>query len=146
MIGLPAPELEGLTGWQQSTPLKLSQLRGKVIALEFWTHGCSYCAHAAPRLQKLYDTYGTQGFQLVGVHTPEFEAEKNVPDIKKFLMHNHITYPVALDHDAKLWAAYSNQYWPTLHLIDKQGVLRHTHVGDGGYVKIAQDIEHLLAE
>lgn len=141
-----APELDGLTGWLQSPPLKLSGLRGKVVGVEFWTHGCGYCVHAAPRLQQLADKYGPQGFLLIGVHTPEFETEKNIPDIKRFLMHSHITYPIALDHEAAVWRAYGNQYWPTLYLLDKHGRLRFTHVGDGGYSSIAKDIEHLLAE
>lgn len=141
-----APELDGATGWLQSQPLTLASLRGHVVGLEFWTHGCSYCVHAAPRMQQLADKYAPQGFKLIGVHTPEFEEEKSVADVKRFLLHTHLTYPVALDHEAKIWNAYGNQYWPTLHLIDKQGRLRHTHIGDGGYSRISQDIEHLLSE
>lgn len=141
-----APELDGLTGWVQSQPLRLEHLRGKVVGIEFWTHGCQYCVHAAPRLQVLYDTYGKQGFVLIGVHTPEFEEEKDIAAIKKFLLHAHLTYPIAIDDDMKVWDAFGNQYWPTLYLIDKTGHVRATHVGDGGYEKIKQDIEHLLAE
>lgn len=146
MEGEIAPELQGITGWLHTNPLTLAALRGKVVGLEFWTHGCSYCVHAAPRMQKLADQYASKGFVLIGVHTPEFEEEKDAVAIKKFLLHSHLTYPVALDHELKTWNAYGNQYWPTLHLIDKQGRLRHTHIGDGGYMRIAQDIEHLLSE
>lgn len=146
MEAMVAPELDGLTGWLQSSPLRLADMRGKVVALEFWTHGCSFCVHAAPRIQQIYDQFAQKGLAVVGVHTPEFDSEKDAVAIKKFLLHTHITYPIALDHELAVWNAYGNQYWPTLHLIDKQGIIRHTHVGDGGYSRIIQDIEHLLAE
>ncbi len=143
---LLAPELDGLTAWVQSQPQRLENLRGQVVGIEFWTHGCSYCVHAAPRLQAMYDTYGKQGFVLIGIHTPEFDEEKDAVAVKKFLLHTHLTYPVALDHDRKVWDAYGTQYWPTLYLIDKTGHIRSTHIGDGGYEKIKQDLEQLLSE
>lgn len=142
----PAPEFEGIAGWIHSSPLTMASLRGHVVAVEFWTHGCSYCVHAAPRLQNLADEFGPRGFVLVGVHTPEFESEKDAAAVKRFLMHAHLSYPVALDHEKKMWEAYGTEYWPTLYLIDKQGLIRATHIGDGGYEKIKQEILHLLAE
>ncbi len=142
----PAPEFAGGTGWIHSSPLTMASLRGKVVAVEFWTHGCSHCVHAAPRLQNIVDEFGSRGFVLIGVHTPEFPEEKDAAAVKGFLMHQHLSYPVVLDHDQVLWKAYGNEYWPTLYLIDKQGYIRATHIGDGGYEKIKQEIEHLLAE
>lgn len=123
----------------------MRQLRGKVVGVEFWTHGCANCVHAAPRMQQLYDTYAAKGFVLVGVHTPELPEEKDMAAVKRFLVQHHITYPVAVDFDEVMWRTYANRYWPTLYLIDRQGMIRERHIGDGGYTRIAQDIEFLLA-
>ena len=142
---LPAPEFSGIHAWINSAPLTMSQLRGKVVGVEFWTHGCVNCVHAAPRMQQLYDTYAPKGFVLIGVHTPELPAERDMAAVKRFLVQNHITYPIAADFDEVMWRTYANRYWPTLYLIDRQGMIRERHIGDGAYKRIAQDIEHLLA-
>ena len=141
-----APDLEGVTEWLQSTPLNLKQLEGKVVGLEFWAVGCGNCQNAVPHMQKIYEKYGHKGFVLIGVHSPEFASEKNVDLIKKFLMHEHITFPVAIDNDHVVWNKYHNQYWPTLYLIDKRGRIRARHIGEGGYHSISHDIAILLKE
>ena len=122
----------------------MASLRGKVVGIEFFTHGCINCVHAAPRMQQIYDQYGPKGFVLIGVHTPEFEHEKDLNAIKGFLMQKHLTFPVAVDNDYAMWRAYDNQYWPALYLIDKEGNIQAHHIGEGGYHRITQDIEHLL--
>jgi thiol-disulfide isomerase/thioredoxin len=140
----PAPEFSGIHTWINSLALTMKELRGKVVGIEFWTHGCSNCVHAAPRMQQIYDTYAKKGFVLIGVHTPEIPEEKNMVGIKRFLLRHHITYPIATDFDEVMWKAYGNRYWPTLYLIDKHGRVRERHIGDGGYARIIQDIEYLL--
>lgn len=146
MHNAQAPEFFGITTWINTPPLTIASLRGKVVGVEFFTHGCINCVHAAPRMQQIYDQYGPKGFVLIGVHTPEFEQEKDLNAIKAFLIKHHLTFPVAVDNDSVMWRAYENQYWPCLYLIDKQGMVREQHIGEGGYHRIAQDIQHLLSE
>ena len=141
-----APEFTGIVEWIHTNPLRLQDLRGSVIGVEFWTRNCINCVHAAPHLQKLHERFGPHGFVLIGVHSPEFEEEKDINAIKGFLMQNRLTYPVAVDSDLAMWKAYHNRYWPTLYLIDKKGEIRAEHIGEGGYHQIAHEIDHLLKE
>lgn len=141
-----APELEGATNWIHSIPLQMKDLEDKVVAIEFFSYGCGNCQNAMPKMQKIYEKYGKEGFVLIGVHSPEFESEKNPIELKAFLIQNHLTFPVAVDDDMEIWNAYSNQFWPTVYLLDKQGRIRERHIGEGGYHRLEHDIAHLLHE
>lgn len=141
-----APEFSGISAWLNTSPLTMASLRGKVVGIAFWSQGCINCIHAVSRLQQLYDQYGSQGFVLIGVHSPESAAENDLNRLKTFLMQKHVTFPVAADADLATWKAFDNQYWPTLYLIDKQGFIREQHIGEGGYHRIAADMVHLLNE
>ena len=94
-----APEFKGVTEWLQTIPLALSDLAGKVVGIEFWAVGCGNCQRALPHMQKIYEKYGHKGFVLIGVHAPEFASEKNIEVVKKFLLQEHITFPIAIDND-----------------------------------------------
>jgi thiol-disulfide isomerase/thioredoxin len=141
-----APELEGITKWINSDPIRLESLKGKVFGIEFWTHSCGNCNNAIPHMQEIYEKYRSQGFVLIGVHSPELESDKNIDAIKSYCDQKKLTFPIAVDNDMMTWQVYGQQYWPTLYLIDKQGMVRNRHVGEGGYFAIQKEIEHLLEE
>lgn len=140
----PAPEFAGITKWINSEPLTLSDLRGKVVLVDFWTYSCINCIRTLPFLKKWYDAYKDNGFVIVGVHTPEFEFEKDPSNVEKAVKRFGITYPVALDNFYKTWQAYANHYWPAHYLIDQQGIVRQVHFGEGKYQETENAIRSLL--
>ncbi len=140
----PAPELAGITTWINSNPLTIDQLKGKVVLIDFWTYSCINCIRTLPYLKQWYDTYKDKGLVIIGVHTPEFEFEKDAGNVKKATERFQILYPVALDNNYKTWQAYSNSYWPAHYLIDKQGIVRQVHFGEGQYMETENAIRNLL--
>ena len=140
------PELAGITGWVNSGPLTLASLRGKVVLVDFWTHGCYNCLNTLPYLKEWYSKYSPSGFEIVGVHTPEFDYEKRIENVERFTRENGIGWPVALDNDYMTWNAYSNRYWPHIFLADTQGCIRYQYVGEGAYEKTEGWIRRLLVE
>jgi cytochrome c biogenesis protein CcdA/thiol-disulfide isomerase/thioredoxin len=141
-----APELSGITAWINSNPLTLASLRGRVVLVEFWTFGCINCIHVAPYVRAWYDTYGAQGFTVIGVHTPELSFERDLGNVRDAVAKAGIRYPVAFDPDFATWRAYQNQYWPAFYLIDKRGHVRLVKAGEGGYDASEAAIRALLAE
>jgi thiol-disulfide isomerase/thioredoxin len=140
-----APELSGGT-WLNSAPLKLGDLRGKVVLVEFWTFGCINCQHVIPALRGWYSAYKDQGLVIIGVHTPEFDYEKDLNNVKEGLSRLAVPYPVVLDNDWTTWRAYRNSYWPAFYLVDKTGNIRYVHAGEGDYDRTEAVIKALLAE
>jgi len=140
-----APELA--TGeWINSEPLKLNELRGRVVLLEFWTFGCINCRNTLPFVQSWADRYRDKGFIVIGVHSPEFDEEKNVEHLRSEVTSLGIRYAVVTDNNYQTWNAYKVEAWPTVFLLDKQGRIRWMHVGEGGYREAEQLIQKLLAE
>jgi thiol-disulfide isomerase/thioredoxin len=139
-----APEFDGITHWINSPPLRLAQLHGKVVLIDFWAYSCINCIRTFAHVNHLYDSYKNQGLVVVGVHTPEFDFEKdqaNVADaVKRFGIH----YPVAMDDDMATWNAWNNQYWPAEYLIDQQGNVVAHHYGEGNYLDMENAIRGLL--
>ena len=129
----PAPELQGIVRWINSPPLTLAELKGKVVLIDFWTYSCMNCLRTLPFLEKWYRDYSSKGLVIIGVHTPEFEFEKNYANVERATRDLGVKYPVALDNNYATWNAYHNQYWPAHYLIDKQGIIRQVHFGEGGY-------------
>jgi cytochrome c biogenesis protein CcdA/thiol-disulfide isomerase/thioredoxin len=142
----PAPEIAGIQNWINSDPQTLTELKGKVVLVDFWTYSCINCQRTLPYLTKWYDTYKDQGFVILGIHAPEFSFEKNPSNVEKFVKENNIHYPVGLDNDFKTWNAYNNQFWPAEYLIDKEGNVRRTHFGEGKYDETEMAIRELLKE
>jgi thiol-disulfide isomerase/thioredoxin len=140
-----APELAG-GPWLNSEPLKLSDLKGKVVLVEFWTFGCINCQHVIPAVRNWYNTYKDQGLVIIGVHTPEFDYEKDLNNVKDGLTRLDVPYPVVLDNDWATWHAYRNRYWPAFYLVDKAGDIRYFHAGEGDYDRTEAAIKALLAE
>ena len=144
--GPPAPEIIPGGQWFNSQPLKLSDLRGKVVIIDFWTYSCINCQRTFPYLKSWHEKYEDKGLVIIGVHSPEFEFEKNPANVEKALKDFGISYPVVQDNDFKTWRAYSNRYWPAKYFVDKDGNIRYTHFGEGAYDESERVIQELLAE
>ena len=141
-----APELSGIVGWINTEPFTLVSLRGKVVLVDFWTYTCVNCIRTFPYLKQWYDKYAEQGLVIVGVHSPKFEFEKKQENVEAAVEQYGLEYPVAQDNDFMTWRAYNNRAWPAKYLIDKDGVIRYIHFGEGAYDKTEQKIRELLEE
>ena len=142
----PAPELTGIEDWINSNPTKLSSLKGKVVLIDFWTYSCINCQRTQPFLNEWYKTYKDSGFEIIGVHAPEFSFEKSKSNVENAVNDAGIKYPVALDNSFSTWRAYNNRYWPAKYLIDKDGNVRYEHFGEGEYDKTEEAIRYLLKD
>ena len=147
---VPAPEFAGVTAWVNTPPLKLADQKGKVVILHFWTNGCINCVNNYPHYRAWQDKYkDAKDVRMVGVHTPEFAAEKDVDRIKTRMEKNKLTFAVAVDNDGKTWRAWGNRYWPCVYLIDKAGDVRirwEGELGDAGVKKLTAMIDELRDE
>lgn len=141
-----APELIAGGEWFNSDPLTLESLRGKVVLVDFWTYSCINCIRTLPYLEDWYEKYKDQGFVIIGVHSPEFEFEKEADNVRKAIADFGITYPVVQDNDFATWNAYNNHYWPAKYFVDAKGELRFSHFGEGNYDESEQWIQDLLKE
>ena len=140
-----APEISG-DFWINSEPQTLKTLQGRVVLIEFWTFGCYNCRNTVPALKKWDARYRDQGLTIIGVHTPEFDRERNLDDLRREVAELGITYPVVSDNAFVTWKAYKVEAWPTLFALDKHGRVRWSHVGEGAYGDTEQVIKNLLAE
>ena len=141
-----AAEITGIHKWLNSRPLCLAELRGNVVLIDFWTYTCVNCIRTFPYLKLWNARYADDGLVILGIHTPEFEFEENPDNVQKASADNGIVWPVALDNDYGTWRAYSNRYWPAKYLIDKDGIVRYTHFGEGDYAGTEMQIRQLLEE
>ena len=128
-----APDFVGLGNWFNSAPLKLADLRGKVVLVNFWTYGCVNCVNTLPHVTGLYAKYRDRGLVVVGIHTPEFPFERSASNVQAALKRHGITYPVAQDNDSQTWNAYRNRYWPAQYIVDQNGKIVFQHDGEGQY-------------
>ncbi len=129
----PAPEFRGITQWINSEPLTLAKLRGKVVIVHFWTHGCSNCINNYPHYKAWQDRYAGKDVVIVGIHTPETSGERDVSRIKAQAAKNGLKFPIAVDNDNANWDAWHNRYWPTVYVVDRRGVVRYGWEGELNY-------------
>lgn len=141
-----APELVGLNNWINSEPLTLEGQRGNVVLIDFWTYTCINCLRTLPYIKNWHEKYANQGLVIIGVHTPEFDFEKDGDNVVAFMNKEMLKYAVAQDNDYGTWRAFENQYWPAKYLIDKDGYIRYMHFGEGAYEETERQIRDLLAE
>jgi thiol-disulfide isomerase/thioredoxin len=142
--GASAPNFTGIDTWLNSAPLDLTQLRGKVVLVDFWTFDCINCAHTLPHVKDWYARYRDKGLVVVGVHTPEYAFEHDTANVRRAIRRYGIDYPVAQDNQYATWKAYGNEYWPAVYLIDQNGKLVYSHYGEGSYAQTEQAIRSLL--
>jgi thiol-disulfide isomerase/thioredoxin len=146
LTGKLAPEFSNLRGWINTTPLKIEDLKGKVVLLDFWTYSCVNCIRSLSHMKMLYKQYAGDGFILIGVHTPEFEFERLPENVASAVERFGIQYPVAIDSENSTWKLYGNQYWPRQTLIDSKGTIRWEHAGEGDYDKMEERIRDMMRE
>jgi cytochrome c biogenesis protein CcdA/thiol-disulfide isomerase/thioredoxin len=140
------PSLDGAVSWLNSPPLTNTELRGKVVVIDFWTYSCINCLRSIPYVEAWAEKYKSDGLVVIGVHTPEFAFEKDPTNVAKAVEDLKITYPVALDSNYAIWKAFNNQYWPAHYFIDANGVIRYHHFGEGEYDESERVIQELLKE
>jgi thiol-disulfide isomerase/thioredoxin len=138
------PGFDGASGWLNSPPLAPDDLRGNVVLVDFWTLTCINWLRTEPHIRAWARAYRDDGLVVVGVHTPEFAFERDVGRVRKATTERGIDYPVALDNDYAVWAAFDNDYWPALYLADREGVIRDHHFGEGRYKESERLIQRLL--
>jgi thiol-disulfide isomerase/thioredoxin len=144
-----APEFAQISGYintPNNNPLTLSSLKGKVVLVYIWTYTCINSIRPMPYIDDWNQKYSNKGLVIVGVHSPEFQFEKNYTNVKDAVQRFGIRYPVILDSDHGTWNAYGNNYWPRFYLIDTQGYIRYDHIGEGDYNQIEKSIQSLVAE
>jgi cytochrome c biogenesis protein CcdA/thiol-disulfide isomerase/thioredoxin len=145
----PAPGFKEITAWLNTPdgkPLSLAKLRGKVVLVDFWTYSCINCERALPHVEGWYSRYAKDGFEVVGVHTPEFAFEHVVSNVRTESAQLGVHYPVAVDDNYGTWNAYDNEEWPADYLIDASGDVRHIGLGEGDYEGTEQLIRQLLVD
>jgi thiol-disulfide isomerase/thioredoxin len=138
------PTVAAAKGWLNSPPLSGADLQGKVVLYDFWTYSCVNCQRTLPHLKALYDRYKGDGLQIIGVHSPEFDFEKDHDNIARAVQELGVTWPVAFDDDMAIWNSFGVNAWPTEYLTDKQGRLRSVLAGEGDYEDKENDVRTLL--
>ena len=131
-------------GWLNTKPLTKVDLQHKVVMYDFWTYSCVNCVRTIPYVRSWYDRYHKDGLVIIGVHSPEFDFEKNHENVAKAVKKLGVDYPVALDDDMDIWNAFANQYWPAHYIYDRSGKQVSVHFGEGDYAKTENEIRKLL--
>jgi thiol-disulfide isomerase/thioredoxin len=143
MINMPAIVSDT---WLNSKPMSGLDWVGKVVLVDFWTYSCVNCQRTLPFIREWWHKYGSMGFTIIGVHSPEFEFEKDVKNVKRAIAELKVDWPVALDNDHKNWTNFANRYWPAKYLADKNGYIVYNHFGEGSYAETEAKIQELLAQ
>ena len=129
-VGTPAPEFIPGGQWLNSEPLSIGNLRSKVVLVNVWVSSCFNCTRSLPTLQSWYERFKDRGFEIVGVHTPEFESDKPLANVQEALVREGVPWPVMQDNRAATWRAYQTSVWPSFYLVDRQGVVRRVQQGE----------------
>ena len=124
----PADWSSGLR-WVQPARFQPARLDGKPVIVEFWTFGCINCRRTIPAMRELETRFG-RDIPIVGIHTPEFDWEKQPEAVRRTVRREGIRYAVAQDNDYRAWNAFGNHYWPALYVLDRNGRIRYTHAGE----------------
>ena len=140
------PSLAGATEWLNSPPLTAAGLRGSVVLVEFWTYTCINWLRTLPYVRAWAEHYQDRGLVVIGVHTPEFDFEHDLDNVRRAVKDLRVDYPVAVDNDYAIWSAFDNHYWPALYFVDAQGQIRHHQFGEGRYEESEMLLQQLLTE
>ena len=143
LVDLPVegqlPLLTGATGWLNSPPLTTADLRGKVVLINFWTYTCINWIRTLPYMRAWAETYAGHGLVVIGVHTPEFDIEHDLDNLRRAVKDLRVDYPIAIDNDYAIWDAFGNRYWPAFYFVDGDGQIRHHRFGEGKVQAIRRD-------
>lgn len=140
------PDLNGGVAWLNSAPINSRSLRGNIVLVNFWTYTCINSLRALPYVKAWATKYQKSGLVVIGVHTPEFSFEKQQTNVEAALGDLHISYPVVMDSNYRIWQDFNNQYWPAFYIIDAKGRIRYEHFGEGSYSDSERVIQELLKE
>jgi thiol-disulfide isomerase/thioredoxin len=141
-----APEFAGIDTWLNSQPLRMADLRGQVVLVDFWTYTCINCLNHLPAIKSWHERYADKGLVTVGVHTPEFAYEKPTRNVQAAIERLGIRHAVAQDNAYATWRAFNNQYWPAVYLVDKAGQIVYSHFGEGRYAQTEKTLQALLSQ
>jgi thiol-disulfide isomerase/thioredoxin len=130
--------------WLNSEPLSAEGLRGRVVAVDFWTYSCVNWLRTLPYVTAWHERYRDQGLVVVGVHAPEFGFEHDLENVRRAARELGVGYPVVIDNDFTIWRSFGNQYWPALYLVDADGHRGYHHFGEGAYDETERAIQQLL--
>ncbi len=141
-----APEFAEKLDWLNTAgPIKMADLKGKIVLLDFWTLCCINCIHILPDLAKLEKKYPNE-LVVIGVHSAKFDNEKDTKSIRKAVLRYEIAHPVVNDGDHKVWDAFDVSSWPTFALVDAEGNYIGTVSGEGNFDVMDKVIGKLIAE
>jgi thiol-disulfide isomerase/thioredoxin len=140
------PPLAGATEWLNSPPLTAAGLRGSVVLVDFWTYTCINWLRTLSYLRAWAQRYRDKGLVVLGVHTPEFDFEHDLGNVRQAVEDLAVDYPIAVDNDYAIWCAFDNHYWPALYVVDAQGQVRHHQFGEGDYQQSEMILQQLLTE
>lgn len=138
------PEIIGSEWLNTPQPLTPEEMNGRVILVDFFTYSCANCLRTIPHLRQWWERYKNLHFLIIGVHTPEFDFEKDRVKVATALKDLHVDWPVVLDNDFINWHNFANHYWPAKYLFDQNGYLFYEHYGEGKYTETEQKIQELL--
>ena len=142
-----APDIVGIANYLNTTPEQLKeQMKGKVILYDIWTYSCINCIRTLPYITAWNEKYSDEGLLIIGIHSPEFEFEKDKKNVELAIEKYGITYPVVMDNDWETWKAFENRYWPRKYVADYEGYIRYDHIGEGNYQETEKIIQQLLEE
>ena len=142
-----APDLVGIAHYLNTTPEKLKEdMKGKVVLYDIWTYSCINCIRTLPYITAWNEKYSDKGLLIIGIHSPEFEFEKDKENVELAVKKYGIKYPVVMDNDWETWKAFENRYWPRKYLADYEGYIRYDHIGEGNYQETEKIIQQLLEE
>ena len=142
-----APEIVGIAEYINITPEALAaEMEGNVVLYDIWTYSCINCIRTLPFITAWDEKYADQGLLIIGIHTPEFEFEKDPENVLAAVTRHGIEYPVVMDNDWETWNAFENRYWPRKYIADHEGYIRYDHIGEGAYQETERVIQDLLME
>jgi DNA-binding beta-propeller fold protein YncE len=141
-----APEFPpGLDWINTEAPIRLQDLRGKIVLLDFWTYCCINCMHIIPDLKKLEEKYA-DSIVVIGVHSAKFPNEKNTAAILQAVMRYEVEHPVVNDASMIVWQQYGIRAWPTVVVVDPLGKVIGAAAGEGVFKSLDPIIASMVHE
>lgn len=132
--------------WFNAEPEIVSNLKGKVVLIDFWDYTCVNCIRTLPYISEWHKRYASKGLIIIGVHAPEFEFAKARENVAQAIHDHELKYPIVMDNDFTVWHLFGNRYWPAKYIYDKNGILRYRRDGEGSYQETERVIQKLLHE
>lgn len=146
-MDIKASEIKWIQEWINTNEIRsINDLTWEVILLEFWTFSSINCLRDIPYLNHWQENYKEFWFQVIAIHTPEFEFERDLNNIKNAVKRYNIKYPVGVDNEFQTWNSYENSSWPAKYIIDKSGTVRYKYPWEWNYDEIEHVIQYLLTE